>query len=233
MDRTRTAAHPQSHTHPYSRGARPHRIALAPGPGCVPATQRINIWNEKLPTPGKPIRPPIRACYRDGNRCARGVARRRRRAGFQGAGICWPSRRGVGRARRAGDPTAGPQGRWAPTGREERPGRAMEQIPKGRPGSAVGAGSSRPSSSTRRATVCGPQVGCSVPPRSAPLRPHSVWVGSAVPLAASSSLLGLATAPWGPQQDTHPKGPTQHELPQGVGRGHRDRHWAPRRDTGP
>lgn len=27
-------------------------------------------------------------------------------------------------------------------------------------------------------------MGCSVPPRSAPLRPHSIWVGSAVPLAA-------------------------------------------------
>lgn len=49
--------------------------------------------------------------------------------------------------------------------------------------------------------------------RSPPLRPHSVWVGSAGPLAASSSLLGLATAQWGPQQDSHPKRPTQQELP--------------------
>lgn len=65
-------------------------------------------------------------------------------------------------ARRAGggDPTAGPQGRRAPTGREERPGRAVEQIRKGQPGSAMGASFSRLSSSTRWAVVCGPQVGC-------------------------------------------------------------------------
>jgi hypothetical protein len=50
-----------------------HRNELSTVPrqpaGLAPAKQRINIWNEKLPTTGKPIRSLIRACYIDGNRC--------------------------------------------------------------------------------------------------------------------------------------------------------------------
>lgn len=41
---------------------------LRRGPGWAPGKQRINIWNEKLPTTGKPIRSLIPACYIDANR---------------------------------------------------------------------------------------------------------------------------------------------------------------------
>lgn len=44
-------------------------------PGWAPGKQRINIWNEKLPTTGKPIRSPSWACHTDGNRRVRGSAR--------------------------------------------------------------------------------------------------------------------------------------------------------------
>lgn len=42
---------------------------VAAGPGREPGKQWINIWNEKLPTTGKPMRSLIRACYTDENRC--------------------------------------------------------------------------------------------------------------------------------------------------------------------
>lgn len=42
---------------------------VAAGPGREPGKQWINIWNEKLPTTGKPMRFLIRACYTDENRC--------------------------------------------------------------------------------------------------------------------------------------------------------------------
>lgn len=44
----------------------------AAGLGRAPGKQRINIWNKKLPTTGKPIRSLIRACYTGGNRCVLG-----------------------------------------------------------------------------------------------------------------------------------------------------------------
>ena len=68
----------------------------AAGLGRAPGKQRINIWNKKLPTTGKPIRSLIRVYYTGGNRCVLGFTQLGVQPYFQLAGKLLDEGAGVG-----------------------------------------------------------------------------------------------------------------------------------------
>lgn len=127
---------------------------LRRGPGWAPGKQRINIWNEKLPTTGKPIRSLIPACYIDANRYVLSFTR----LGVQGT---FPTRgEAAGRGAGWATSTADCRGTCAEQ-REERVGGARAQTRgRGRP--------PPDKSSSGRGGGLGPRVGSWPGPGPAP-----------------------------------------------------------------